>query len=53
MIGGLSDHTVSQSLYHNVPDGNEVELYVDNPAVEWFNNSRGIIEPVKSIDISI
>ncbi|HLB02980.1 MAG TPA: VOC family protein, partial [Nitrospiria bacterium] len=28
-IFGMSDHTVSQSLYLTDPDGNEVELYVD------------------------
>jgi catechol 2,3-dioxygenase len=28
-IDGMSDHTVSQSLYVHDPDDNEVELYVD------------------------
>ncbi|MDH5253877.1 MAG: VOC family protein, partial [Nitrospira sp.] len=29
VIDGMSDHTVTQSLYLRDPDGNEVELYVD------------------------
>ena len=34
-ISGMSDHTVSQSLYLYDPDGNEVELYVDDESVNW------------------
>ena len=33
-IDGMSDHTVSQSLYLRDPDGNELELFVDDPAVD-------------------
>ena len=36
-IDGLSDHTVSQSLYLRDPDGNEIELYVDNLEYDWKN----------------
>jgi len=50
-IDGLSDHTVSQSIYLKDPDGNEVELYVDNPAVEWRSDSSWMKEPVKPLDI--
>ena len=32
---GASDHTVSHSLYIQDPDGNEIELYVDVPGVDW------------------
>ena len=28
-IAGISDHTVSQSIYFNDPDGNAIEVYVD------------------------
>lgn len=30
-IDGMADHTVSQGLYLRDPDGNELELYVDDP----------------------
>ncbi len=32
---GASDHTVTHSLYIADPDGNEVELYIDVPGVDW------------------
>jgi catechol-2,3-dioxygenase len=32
---GSSDHVVTHSLYLLDPDGNEVELYVDMPGVDW------------------
>jgi catechol 2,3-dioxygenase len=34
-VVGASDHTVTHSLYILDPDGNEVELYVDVPGVDW------------------
>jgi len=34
-VSAMSDHTVTQSLYLHDPDGNQVELYVDNPACNW------------------
>jgi catechol-2,3-dioxygenase len=34
-VVGSSDHTVTHSLYILDPDGNEVELYVDVPGVDW------------------
>jgi catechol 2,3-dioxygenase len=46
-ISGLSDHTVSQSLYLNDPDGNEVELYVDNPEANWKEYPMLVLAPVK------
>ncbi len=30
-IKGLADHTISKSLYLFDPDGNEIELYIDDP----------------------
>jgi catechol 2,3-dioxygenase len=32
---GASDHTVTHSLYIADPDGNEIELYIDVPGVDW------------------
>ena len=37
-ILGASDHTITHSLYIADPDGNEVELYVDVPGVDWIND---------------
>jgi catechol-2,3-dioxygenase len=34
-IVGATDHGVTHSLYVKDPDGNEVELYVDVPGVDW------------------
>ena len=48
-IDGQSDHTVSQSLYLRDPDGNEVELFVDNPAFDWKSNTSWMTAPVKPL----
>ncbi len=48
-ITGMSDHTVSQSLYLADPDGNEVELYVDaNPDV-WKKDPAAVLSPIKPL----
>lgn len=49
MIDGLSDHSVSQSIYLRDPDGNEVELFVDNPAFDWKSDSSWMEAPVKPL----
>jgi catechol 2,3-dioxygenase len=48
-IEGMSDHTVSQSLYLRDPDGNEVELYVDANDSIWKNNPQTVLSPVKPL----
>jgi catechol 2,3-dioxygenase len=48
-IDGMSDHTVSQSLYLHDPDGNEVELYVDADESVWKNNPAAVLTPVKPL----
>ena len=48
-ITGMSDHTVSQSLYIRDPDGNEVELYVDNLEVNWEENPLLVLSPIKPL----
>lgn len=48
-IGGMSDHTVSQSLYLQDPDGNEVELYVDTPEVDWKRDPKLVLAPTKPL----
>ncbi len=35
---GATDHTVTHSLYVLDPDGNEVELYIDVPGVDWHTD---------------
>lgn len=48
-IEGMSDHTVSQSLYLRDPDGNEIELFVDDPRVDWRNAHEWMEAPVKPL----
>ncbi len=48
-IAGMSDHTVSQSLYLHDPDGNEVELFVDDPNFDWQNDQSWMEAPVKPL----
>lgn len=50
-IGGMSDHTVSQSLYLRDPDGNEVELYVDAGEAIWKNDPAAVLSPIKPLRI--
>ena len=51
-IDGLSDHTISQSIYLRDPDGNEVELYVDNPEFDWRSDKSWMETPVKSLSLT-
>ena len=51
-IDGLSDHTISQSIYLRDPDGNEVELYVDDPDFDWKHDDGWMEAPVKPLDLS-
>jgi catechol 2,3-dioxygenase len=48
-IDGMSDHTVSQSLYLRDPDGNEVELYVDADESLWKSNPAAVLSPIKPL----
>ena len=50
-ISGMSDHTVSHSLYLHDPDGNEVELYVDVPGVNWKKDPMAVLSPIKPLHI--
>ena len=34
-ITGATDHGMTHSLYIKDPDGNEIELYIDVPGVDW------------------
>lgn len=50
-IGGMSDHTVSQSLYLRDPDGNEVELYVDAPGEVWKRDPAAVLSAIKPLNL--
>ncbi|MTD57845.1 VOC family protein [Amycolatopsis pithecellobii] len=46
---GMSDHTATHSLYIADPDGNEIELYVDVPGVDWEKPEETIGVPAKPL----
>jgi catechol 2,3-dioxygenase len=46
-ITGMSDHTVSKSIYLIDPDRNEIELYVDDPNQDWEKNPSLVLSPIK------
>lgn len=48
-ITGMSDHTVSQSLYLSDPDGNEIELYVDADPAIWQKDPAAVLSPIKPL----
>jgi catechol 2,3-dioxygenase len=48
-IVGMSDHTVTHSIYIQDPDGNEIELYIDVPGVDWRNDPTLIASPIKAL----
>lgn len=48
-ILGASDHTVTHSLYIADPDGNEIELYIDVPDVDWRTDPSLIAAPARPL----
>ncbi len=48
-IDGMSDHTATWSLYLRDPDGNEIELYCDNPDVDWRADPGAVMAPIKPL----
>jgi catechol-2,3-dioxygenase len=48
-ILGASDHTVTHSLYIADPDGNEIELFIDVPGVDWRNDPGLVATPTKPL----
>ncbi len=50
-IVGASDHTVTHSLYILDPDGNEIELYVDVPGVDWKSHPELIGASVRPLHL--
>jgi len=51
MILGASDHTVTHSVYIADPDGNEIELYIDVPGVNWRDDPSLIAAPIKPLHL--
>ena len=47
-VVGTSDHTVTHSVYLLDPDGNELELYVDVPGVDWSDPSL-VLAPIRPL----
>ena len=50
-IIGMSDHTVSHSLYVQDPDGNELELYIDVPGVDWRSDPGLVMAPIRPLSL--
>jgi len=50
-IEGMSDHTVTQSLYLRDPDGNEVEVYVDADESLWKKDPAAVVSPIKPLHL--
>ena len=48
-VVGASDHTVTHSLYIKDPDGNEIELYVDVPGIDWNEDPAAVFSPIKPL----
>ncbi|MGV1037071.1 MAG: VOC family protein [Candidatus Nanopelagicales bacterium] len=48
-ILGATDHTVTHSLYIADPDGNEIELYIDVPGVDWRNDPALVAAPMRPL----
>ena len=50
-VVGTSDHTVTHSLYILDPDGNEIELYVDVPGVDWKSHPELIGSAIRPLHL--
>ena len=50
-ILGTSDHTISKSIYLLDPDGNEIELYIDDPQYDWKSDPKLVLSPIKPLSL--
>jgi len=48
-VVGTSDHAVTHSLYIKDPDGNEIELYIDVPGVDWRTDPTLVFSPIRPL----
>ena len=51
VLKGSSDHTITKSLYILDPDGNEIELYIDVPGVDWKGTPELVLSPIKPLNL--
>jgi catechol-2,3-dioxygenase len=49
-VVGSSDHTATHSLYVLDPDGNEVELFIDVPDVDWSDPGT-VLAPIRPLKL--
>ncbi|WP_047984787.1 VOC family protein [Ornithinibacillus californiensis] len=47
---GSSDHLVSEALYLNDPDGNQIEIYIDREPSQWVWNGEEVAMAVDPLD---
>jgi catechol 2,3-dioxygenase len=40
---------VSKSIYLTDPDGNEIELYIDDPDQDWKKDPALVLSPIKPL----
>ncbi len=50
-VVGATDHTVTHSLYIEDPDGNEIELYIDVPGIDWQKHPELLLAPPKMLQL--
>ena len=50
-IMGLTDHTVTHSIYTADPDGNEIELYIDVQPAVWQEQPEAITAPPRPLSL--
>ncbi len=50
-IAGTADHHVSHSVYLTDPDGNEIELYVDVPGIDWRSDPSLVLQPTRALHL--
>ena len=50
-IMGLTDHTVTHSIYTADPDGNEIELYIDVQPPVWRERPEAITAPPRPLSL--
>jgi catechol 2,3-dioxygenase len=48
---GASDHGVTHSLYVHDPDGNEIELFIDVPGVDWRTDPTSVMTPTRPLSL--
>lgn len=48
IVGG-TDHGMTHSLYITDPDGNEIELYIDVPGVDWRSDPALVASPIRPL----